>query len=105
MASEDFNYAKRRPTCLHQHPMPCLFCGQNLFSRLVFSFLSSKEMIYNQECYDGYSVEKKSIMIQSRNQQLKAKSASFESNSFDDPTTSKYNQRFKNDTGQPSACT
>lgn len=30
-----------------------------VFSLLVCSFLSSKEMAYNEECYDGYRVGKK----------------------------------------------
>lgn len=46
---------------------------------------------------------KKSIMTQGRNQQLKAKSAFFENNILDDPTSSRYNQRFMKDTGWPSA--
>ena len=59
---------------------------------------------YNHECYDGYNAGKqKSIMTQGRNQQLKAKSASFQNNILDGPTASKYNQRFMSDTGQPSA--
>ena len=54
---------------------------------------------YNQVCYDGYSARKeKSIVTQGRNQQLKARSASFENNILDDSIGSKYNQKFMNDT-------
>lgn len=42
-------------------------------------------------------------MTQGENQPLKAKSASYENNILDNPTGSKYNQRFVNDTRQPSA--
>ena len=40
-------------------------------------------------------------MTRGRNQQLKARSASFENNILDDSTGSKYNQKFLEDTGSP----
>lgn len=54
---------------------------------------------YNQVCYDCYSARKeKSVVTQGRNQQLKARSASFENNTLDDSIGSKHNQKFMNDT-------
>lgn len=80
-----------------KHRMPCVSCGQNLFSLPVFCSCHVR-IRYNQVCYDGYTARKeKSVGTQGRNPQLKARSASFENNILDS-IGSKYNQKFTNDT-------
>lgn len=60
---------------------------------------------YNQVCYDGTVLGKKTVYCDlGRNQQLKATQHLFENNILDDSTGSKYNQKSLNDTDTLSYC-